>query len=187
MSYSVYTTRGFILGSTPSGEASKIYYIYTEDFGLICAKAQSVRLLTSKLRFNLQEYSFGTFSLVRGKEIWRLIGVGDKVYRSDLVQMEARVLNLVKRLVFGEEKNSTLFEILVFMTQGIESRDHSDLLAFEHLILVHILSCLGYFDGKRILGDVYGVKLSLDSLGFIKTHKSTIVSEINKALHETQL
>lgn len=164
MSYAVYSTRGFILGSAPTGEASKIYLIYTEDFGLVRARAQSVRLLTSKLRYNLEDYSFGTFSLVRGREIWRLTGTEkiDLPQKQKFSLVRARVLNLVKRLVQGEEKNEKLFKTLLSVTE----REMS-----EPLILAHILDALGYLDVK-ILSEM---------------NEKQMIQVVNKALRETHL
>lgn len=187
MSYAVYTTRGFILGSVPSGEASKLYHIYTEDFGLIFAKAQSVRLLTSKLRFNLEEYSFGTFSLVRGREVWRLTGASEKVTHARFARIHARVFTLVRRLVQGEEKNPELFNTLEFMMSGIPSEAPEDMIAFESLILIHVLSSLGYIDAKVLVGIDRDAPPSLVHMENVKTKKRDVVAEINKALRETQL
>ncbi|MEK7607351.1 MAG: recombination protein O N-terminal domain-containing protein [Patescibacteria group bacterium] len=162
MSYAVYSTRGFILGSTPRGEASKIFLIYTEDFGLVRARAQSVRLLASKLRYNLEDYSFGTFSLVRGREIWRLTGA-EKLDLPELFSLvRARVLNLVKRLVQGEEKNEKLFKILLEVTKKEMS---------EPLILAYILDALGYLDIQTLS----------------KMSEKQMIQAVNKALKETQL
>jgi len=187
MSYAVYTTRGFILGSVPSGEASKLYHLYTDDFGLIFAKAQSVRLLTSKLRFNLEDYSFGTFSLVRGREVWRLTGAGEKITNVRFARIHARVLNLVRRLVHGEEKNPELFRALEYMMKGIESEAPHDTDAFELLILIHVLSSLGYIDAKLLVDIDCSLPPSLSDLVRIKTKKREVIAEINKALRETQL
>ena len=163
MSYAVYSTRGWILGSAPSGEASKIYLLYTEDFGLIHARAQSVRLLSSKLRYSLEDYSFGTFSLVRGKEVWRLTGSErSAVPRGDLL-IRARILNLVKRLVQGEERNDELFAALLGFQEKGETR--------EAVILSRILGALGYLD--------------LSALGSMSERE--MIREVNKALKETQL
>src|SRR5690349_11857408 len=70
--YAIHTTPGFIIGSRPYGEAGKMLSIFTRDLGLVLAAAQGIRLEKSKLRYSAQDYSFGTFSLVRGKEFWRL-------------------------------------------------------------------------------------------------------------------
>lgn len=163
MSYAVYNTRGFILSSAPSGEASKIYSVYTEDFGLIRARAQSVRLIQSKLRYNLDDYAFCSLSLVRGREVWRLTGSQSLEGAGIVRPARARVLNLVRRLVHGEEKNEKLFGALLALADGGEPD--------EVALLSRVLSALGYLD--------------LDSLGD-KTERER-VDAINKALKETQL
>ncbi len=162
MSYAVYTTRGFILGSAPSGEASKTYSIYTEDFGLIKGKAQGVRLLVSKLRYNLEDYSFATFSLVRGREVWRITGAEKEFAPMSDARVRARILNLTRRLVQGEERNDALFAALLSL------KDES---VSETSALASILDALGYLDKKSLEG---------------KSEREAIL-EINRALKETQL
>ena len=166
MSYAVYTTRGFILGSGPTGEASKLYVLYTEDFGLIRAKAQGVRLIQSKLRYNLDDYSFSTFSLVRGKEFWRLTGSVSENLSKEKLFVRARVLNLVRRLVQGEEKNESLFNALLPLVSNDTTRDST-----EVSILVDVLSSLGYLDNTLVKG---------------KSERE-IIALVNKAIKETQL
>ncbi len=162
MSYAVYTTRGFILGSAPSGEASKTYSIYTEEFGLIAARAQGVRLLASKLRYNLEEYSLATLSLVRGREVWRVTGAEKEPLPGSGARMRARILNLARRLVQGEERNDILFSALLCL---------KDEKASETAILAEILSGLGYLDKETLKG---------------KSDREIIV-DINRALKETHL
>lgn len=190
MSYRIYSTRAFILSSAPSGETSKTYLIYTEDFGLIRARAQGVRSLASKLRYNLSDYGFVTVSLVRGKEFWRLTGAisavgiaadGVKGIHPELNLARARILNLIKRLVHGEEQNSVLFSSLetLFNPESIALAFKEDILALETLTLARVLKALGYIDADTLLGD--------QSLEHIKTKKREIIGAINKALQETQL
>jgi chromosome segregation protein len=68
----IHTTPGFIIDSRPYGEAGKLLSIFTRDFGLVTTSASGIRFEKSKLRYHSQDYSFGSFSLVRGKELWRL-------------------------------------------------------------------------------------------------------------------
>ncbi len=195
MSYRIYSTRAFILSSAPSGETSKTYLLYTQDFGLIRARAQGVRSLASKLRYNLSDYGFVTVSLVRGKELWRLTGavsestdqssdvtaiIAGKIH-PELARVRARILNLIKRLVHGEEQNSILFGVLVtlFNKESTALSEREDVLALETLTLAHVLKALGYIDADALLGD--------QSLEHIKSKKREIVGAINKALQETQL
>lgn len=162
MSYAVYSTKGFILGSAPSGEASKTYLLYTEDFGLVRARAQSVRLLASKLRYNLEDYSFAVFSLVKGKEFWRLTGAEKIFSPKEHPEVSARVLNLVRRLVQGEEKNGKLFKVLLSMTESKIS---------EPVMLGDILDALGYLEMSTLR----------------HAGEKNLIQAINKALKETHL
>lgn len=188
MSYAVYTTEGFVLGSTPSGEASKTYWIYTKDFGLIKAKAQGVRLLVSKLRYAIEEYSLATFSLVKGREVWRLTGASEKRSHQENASMRARVLALVRRLVQGEEVNEKLFAALTALFDELYFTLSSDeQVAFESLVLIHVLSSLGYIDSYKILGQGLQGSVSLGDLPLIQSKKKEVIMEINRALKETQL
>ncbi|HEY9480999.1 MAG TPA: recombination protein O N-terminal domain-containing protein [Candidatus Paceibacterota bacterium] len=162
MSYSVYSTRGFVLGSAPSGEASKTYSIYTEDFGLVRARAQSVRTLASKLRYNLDDYSFGTFSLVRGKEFWRVTGAqSEPIFDKESAAARARVLHLVRRLVHGEEPNPELFAILSRLSVKEIGEVDS---------VVAVLSALGYIDAAAAEGKTEREKIALVNASLRETH-----------------
>lgn len=186
MSYAIYSTEGFILGSMPSGEASKTYWIYTKDFGLIKAKAQSVRLLSSKLRYSLDDFSFATYSLVRGKEIWRITGVHDTKGSKESLGVRARVLSLVRRLVQGEERNEKLFSTLLWMVGDFVLSKEEETF-FELLVLAHVLSSLGYIDIQKTLGLSLENGIAINQLSGIKEKKREVIFEINKALKETQL
>jgi recombinational DNA repair protein (RecF pathway) len=119
-------------------------------------------MLSSKLRYNLEDYSFGTFSLVRGREVWRLTGAEKQELPEKLSLVRARVLNLVKRLVQGEEKNEKLFNTLLAVT-GKEMS--------EPTILSQILDALGYLDTVSLKG----------------ASEKDVILAVNKALKETQL
>jgi hypothetical protein len=70
--YHKHTTFAFVLNVSPSGEKNHFITLFTREFGMIRAKAQSVRVADSKLRYALQEFSYIEVSLVKGKEIWRI-------------------------------------------------------------------------------------------------------------------
>lgn len=191
--YSVYTTAGFVLGSAERGEANKIFSIYTEDFGLVRASAQGVRLEKSKLRYTLDDFARGYFSLVKGKELWRLTGSerdGDSIVSTEARRIVARVLNLVKRLVHGEERNPELFSALDSMMKKARtiSMTSDDTTPFELLSLLRVLHTLGY------LGDITGLPESVlsgdmtdEMLSVVSGKKTILLSHINRALEQTQL
>src|SRR5216684_1387129 len=85
--YQKYQTESLVLGSRESGEADKVYVLYTKDFGLMRARATAVRSEKSRMRYALQNYSRAVAAF-------------------------ARISELVLRLVNGEEKNDYLFAAL---------------------------------------------------------------------------
>jgi len=191
--YSVYTTAGFVLGSAERGEANKIYSIYTEDFGLVRAGAQGVRLEKSKLRYTLDDFTHGYFSLVRGRELWRLTGSerdGELPLPVEVRRVIARVLNLVRRLVHGEEKNQALFRALNTMIQRASSlpQDSTDLIPFELLSLLRVLHSLGYVGSVEGLDEsIFSGDMTDEMLSIVSKKRASVLGYINKAIGETQL
>ncbi|MFA6404918.1 MAG: recombination protein O N-terminal domain-containing protein [Candidatus Paceibacterota bacterium] len=80
--HNIYTTSGFVIGSSLYGEADKMLFVFTRDFGLVNVIAKGIRLGKSKLRFCVQDYSLGIYSLVRGRDIWRLTDARELVSSS---------------------------------------------------------------------------------------------------------
>ena len=201
MSHSIYTTEGFILKSLNFGEANKYFFIFTKEFGLIRAAAQSVRHLKSKLRYGLEDLSLGQVSVVRGREIWRLTSAEKKL---GLVEREklllwSQIFSLLLRLLHGEEKNEALFEILkegMFFLNTLgsvksekEQKERAELLvSFECIMALRILSALGYigrlgdFD-QFIISPYFTPELIIN----MSVLKSKAILEINKSLKETHL
>ncbi len=160
MAYTVHTTEGFILSSTPVGEANRIYHIFTRNFGVIIATAQGVRLGKSKLRPHLLDYSFSSVSFVKGKDFWRITGASlissskDKIY--------IQILAIIKRLLQGEGEHEVLFDYL----KEELYKEYLD----ETSLMVKILLELGYIDKKEITDN-----------------KKDLIRLINKGLRESQL
>jgi len=193
MSHHIYQTEAFVIDSRPSGEANKIVYLFTKDLGLVVAAAQGVRLLKSKLRYSLQDFSYSKVSLVRGKEMWRLTSAG--LVEKLLAKMSpdsfafARGLSLVKRLVQGEEKNEALFETLRHAADFLSSReiDQASPEAFEQLLVLRILHTLGYVSLHSFTAFLDNSEWSLPLLERVESERKDIISAINKALTESQL
>ena len=71
--YQKYNTEALVLGSRETGESDRVYALFTKDFGLVRARASSVRSEKSLMRYALQNYSRANVSLVRGGG-WRAAG-----------------------------------------------------------------------------------------------------------------
>src|SRR3989344_5419541 len=106
--YQKYNTESLVLGSRESGESDRTIVLFTKDFGLVRARASSVRGEKSKMRYALQNYTLSNASLVRGKRGWRVAGaVALRLAIGDVrgISAFARISELVVRLVHGGEEN----------------------------------------------------------------------------------
>ena len=193
----IYHTEGFVLRGESIGEANKYFRIFTKDFGMIGGVAQGVRLLKSKLRYSLQDYSYSRISLVKGKYIWRIVGAikENDLRRSlngsrDKFELLAKTFALLLRLVRGEEKNEILFSHVSSACEFLEKEnlDESLLRNCEYLLIMRILHSLGYMaesaDFKEFLSSAVWTK---DFVSKMSPLGRDAVLQINKALKETQL
>ncbi len=192
MSHTIHTTDGFILKSVNFGEANKYFFIFTREFGLIKAAAQSVRHLKSKLRYGLEDFCFGQVSLVRGREIWRLTSAEKKlaVKEKERFLILSRIFSLLLRLLHGEEKNDLLFESVKEGMHFLEKSGLTEegLTNFECIMALRILSALGYIgrlgDFDQFTTSPYFTPELLSTMSHLKTRA---ILEINKSLKETHL
>ena len=99
MSYTIYSTDGFIIEQKPSKDADISLLVFTEQFGLIFAVATGARYLKSKLRYSLQSLSFSNISLVKGREVWRVTSA------KKLISLYDRRLPIEYRALFARTPN----------------------------------------------------------------------------------
>lgn len=197
MSYHLYHTPAFILGSAPSGEGSKLVSLFTRELGFLTAIAQSAREERSKLRYGLQDFSYSEITLVRGKEFWRLTraecvsNIFEELHGSrDASRMLGRIFALLRRLLAGEEKNEPLFlsieEGLRFVAE-VGSKHSVE--GVEIVLVLRILYFLGYlaprneFDPFLSHTNLWDESVISKALLF----RALAVSEINNSLRESQL
>jgi recombinational DNA repair protein (RecF pathway) len=200
--HQIHTTPGFIIDSRTQGEAGRYLAIFTRDLGLVWAMAQGIRLEKSKLRGHTNEYSFGTFSFVRGKEVWRLtsaedIGMTPAHHR----ELWAHIALLLKRLLHGEEANPELFEALISCYTFLNSREKlltnntevskaftPNLDAIESLLVIRIMHRLGYIgDDKEIHQFVFSNDFEPALIDLAGRKRVVINQHINNALKESHL
>jgi DNA repair protein RecO len=192
----IYQTSGFILKSVATGEANKQFFILTKDLGVVRATAQGVRLLKSKLRYKLTNFLPIKVSLVRGKEIWRIVGVerDEEVPFSFLSDNNskifvAKIFSLILRLSQGEEKNEALYNMVkeAFIYTDKE-RQLKKLDSLELVLGLRILKHLGYLRNLPqycFLGDDNCV--NDDIVCEAEKCRHQIIDEINRTLKETHL
>lgn len=192
--YAIHTTPGFVIDSRPHGEAGKLLSIFTRDYGLVFASAQGIRLEKSKLRYYTQDYSLGIFSLVRGKEFWRLTSAqhnGEVSVPAQISPLQARLALLLKRLLHGEEPHAELFEIVESCTNFLnknESISEEQLKTLESVTVLRMLHALGYIGKDPELSEVVSSHtFDLNMLDIYAGKRASINQHINKALRESHL
>ena len=197
MSYHLYHTDAFVLGSAPSGEGSKTISLFTRELGFLFASAQASREERSKLRYGLQDFSYSNVSLVRGREFWRLThaelveNVANELSGTpDAVRMLGRIGKLLRRLLAGEERNEPLFVAVREGLQFIATKpDTSALEGIEIVLVLRILYLLGYlaprweFDPFLSHSALWDDSIISNALLF----RTLAISEINHSLKESQL
>ncbi len=189
--YQKYSTEALVLGSYESGEADKAVVLFTRDFGLVRARATSLRSEKSKMRYSLQHYSRSDVSLIKGKRGWRMAGasavvtaVGDK--RG--IAAFARIAELTMRLVGADEKNEYLYLALAEAHTALMQEKTDAFGMIEIVCVARILYSLGYISNEAMQTALFThTAYTGESLLEAETLRDTLLSSINRAIAETQL
>ncbi len=190
--YTLITEHAFVLGSTPEGEASRVLFLLTKSRGLIRVHAQGVRLERSKLRYLLSEGAWVRVTMVRGREVWRVVnaceGVGAVADNRLYVRAALRrVRTLARRLVHGEGDQTKLYAVLSDGCAAlVASPDARTLRLLEVLLVARILNTQGYLSESNIRsGLLEGT--SYEGIDMTDSDMRTLIRNVNDALRECQL
>ena len=196
MASASFETEALLLASYPLKEADRLIECFTQEFGLIRAVAKSAREERSKLRYALEPLSRAHITLVRGRDVWRIRGAQheESLYRafadsSDKLRLVGNTFLLLRRLITGEEENAPLYrdltDALAFLKDNLTL--HDEIQAFESILVLRILSRLGYRlprdDWQEFLTDTLSKNLTLRFV----SHRRAAVTLINETLSESQL
>jgi recombinational DNA repair protein (RecF pathway) len=195
--YHKHTTHAFVLNISPSGEKNNFITLFTREFGMIRAKAQSVRVVDSKLRYALQEYSYVEASFVKGKDIWRITNALPiyNIYfelkdKQNIFMSIARIFSLLKRLIPDEGCEALIFNDLEIVCENARSDKYSKntIEILEWLFVLRTLYFLGYVH-KENFQDLCGENICWDDkyLETIAFNKDNVIYAINNALKASNL
>jgi DNA repair protein RecO len=164
MAYQVYQTEGIILAKKDFGEAERLFYIFTKEFGMIKAVAPGVRYLKSKLRPNLDLFCYNNFSLIRAKDVWKITDASEitNIKDSEKLKIFAKIAGFLIRMIKGEEKNDFIWRELATFFKGPMGKDT------EIFFIAKILKNLGYLSDENL-------------------PKKQLIASINKAIKESML
>ncbi len=194
MPYHVYTTDGIVLKSTARGEANLALHILTRDLGVIIASVQAARVMQSKLRSGIQDYTLVTISCIKGKNGWKATNaVGHGNFFFDVPEHSRVTLSQVSKTLLamtpGESPHPEIFEIIKTGFEFLKTISKKDISLFEALIMLRILHELGYV--AKEANTEHFLENSTDwSEGVLQKvgeKKQTVVALANKALKESQL
>jgi len=196
MAHHIYQTEGFVVSRINIKESDVLLSIFTKDLGLVSVQAKNLRSVTSKLRYQCSLFSHSQFSLVRGRQLWRLVGAESSDLKSpSLVNSEhylklAQVFSVLKFFIHGQEPHPELFdevkEGVVFLS-GLPAEE-TVLRYFEYLITLRLLKHLGYFKSDPMIDSVVLSKQwSFDILEDLKGQELVAIGTINQAFVESGL
>lgn len=144
MAIEKYVTRSIVLESFDQGEHDRAYKIFTREYGLLMCQAKSIRKLESKLRAHILPRSLSLVTLVKGREVWRLVGAENEEFDSKYIH---EVASLLKRFIKGEGAHKALYDKLINFLKGSSNYGEQP----TRLLLYYILLVeLGYADAKVI-------------------------------------
>lgn len=190
--YQKYFTEALVLSSREVGEADRVYTLYTRDFGLVRARATSVRVAHSKMRYALQNLSLAHLALVRGKRGWRIAGATalHGVSGADRVGVRAlaRVATLVERLVVGEEEHLYLFDVLKEAHQSLLQKECPAASSIELVCAARILYALGYLSPEAAESALFTHAAYVsEELSVVEERRGALLDSVNRALAAAQL
>ena len=179
--------------------------MFTRELGLIYVIAEGIRLEKSKLRPFIQDYSFGIFSVVRGKELWRLTSAQElpvprehsipfnvshrEVSKTD--DFFARISVLLKRFVPTQEPHPELFDQIIECRDFIElnsTMTDEQVRSLESLLVFRMMHALGYIGTEVLLAEYSDTaQVSLELLTNLGSKRVLMNQHINKALKESHL
>ncbi|MCK6462623.1 MAG: DNA repair protein RecO [Candidatus Pacebacteria bacterium] len=154
MAHKIYITEGIILKKKDYGEADRLFWIYTEKFGMIMAAAKGARLEKSKLRYGLDLYTYGEFAVISLGDFWQITDARDIAralpFNSQALERFSGLAALLVRMIKGEEKNETawkhLKDFFLEIFKKEKTPDSKNMKDLETRAASGILHSLGYME-----------------------------------------
>lgn len=142
MSIEKISTEALVLGVYTIGENDALVSLYTKDFGVIKAKAISLRK-SKKMQSHIITGRMTNITLVKGREVYRVVGCTEINIKSNAFMP---IVECVQRFFHGEEKNVKLFDRLIAYS-GLKDANDSHI---KTCVYLEVLINLGYLDIEKI-------------------------------------
>lgn len=186
--------KGIVIGRHMVGEGSVKTLLYTDALGLIWGLSQSARAERSQLRAHLQEGTRGTFSLLKGRDVWRITGATDTVNahfsfsdNTEAQKASARVVGFVRQFVRGEGTDPYFFQTLWGFLEALPHEDAETLRSAECVAVLRMLAALGYVEGDERVSPFLSLSYDVPLLAEATRIRSALIKVINEGMHASGL
>jgi len=147
-----YRTKGFILKKADSGEADRIFTVFTKEFGKLKILAKAIRKIGSKLRGGMEVFYLTDIEFIQGKTYKTLTDAllidNFQNLRKDLKRLKIAqdISEMTDGLIRGEEKDEKVWNLLktVFRELDKISLSIKECWLIYYYFLWNFLSILGY-------------------------------------------
>jgi recombinational DNA repair protein (RecF pathway) len=157
MSHDKYTTEAFILREYEQGEHDIVYKVWTREFGIIFAIAKSIRKINAKLRPIIKKNDFIIITLVKGRDIWRLVGaeelfldLNSNITKSWSLKAKKVISEIISKFIEEKKTYKKLFDKIKSIFSLDQGVDILEINNFKILIYYLVLVDTGYADASII-------------------------------------
>jgi len=182
--HTLHTTPAIVLGSYEHGESSRVYRLFTREFGLLYVHAQGVRALKNRNRFALTSFGHMHVTLVRGRETWRLTSAHAGAASGPIAWR--RVVTLAGRLLPRDDPAPEVFDALVTAADlEVGIVDEALRATYEAQLALAVLLHLGYVALPVVRSeDIVLPPSTIADVRAAHPHRATLVRAVNTALAE---
>ena len=148
----IVTSEGIVLKTYALGETSRIAVVYTREHGMVKLVAKGARKTPSRFGYALEPLTRGryVYYLKTDRDLHllsqadTLAPTGSRI--SDLARLAhaAAALELIDRLVWGEEPHAELFDLLAAVLEAVVAAPEAALPALTIAFELQVASLLGY-------------------------------------------
>lgn len=189
--HTVHHSQAVLIKSVPSGEANRLVWLFTQDFGLIVATVQGIRNKGAKLQSQIIDYTFIDADLVRGKDIWRLVSARVSTdplkgnLRSPTARAYVRTLSFIARFIIDEEPHDALYAHLVECASLVGTQIEAK--AFDALSIWKMLVILGYIAPSEAEMVFTEISLREAAEKLTEQARATLIREVQEAITQSHL
>ncbi len=184
---------GFILGSTPYGDSSKILNILTKEYGIIGVMSKGCKGVKSKLKIVSENFTYAYFYMYyKDSKLSTLIGADIINYFSNIKNdiLKVSFLSYLTELTKNVYKHGEDEEIYnLFISSLLKIEEGLNPLAISNILELKYLDYLGVslnLDGCVVCGNKNIVTLSYEKGGYVcskcRTNERLLDEKVLKTL-----